>query len=167
MIYKILSKNACQRLNFRHLASWIATFGGSGLISPASGTWGTLAALPFGIYFLNTGGASLLLSIAVLFFILGLWASKHVEQMMREKDSGNIVVDEAVGLWIALIPSLYTNLSIALAFILFRIFDILKPFPIGWLDKRYKGAMGVMIDDVVAGIYAAFILIGLRYAGWL
>ena len=86
--------------------------------------------------------------------------------MVREKDSGMIVIDEAVGLWIAMIPCVLTPLSVGLAFVLFRVFDILKPFPIGWLDKRVNGATGVMIDDVLAGIYAALVLIGLRYAGF-
>ncbi len=164
---KIRSSDTLNRLNFNHPATWLATWGGLGLIQPAPGTWGTIGALPFGILFLYFGGIpSLLLAIAICFPI-GLWASKHFEQMVREKDSGMIVIDEVVGMWVALIPALLSPLSIGLPFILFRLFDIWKPFPISYLDKKFKGPMGVMIDDVVAGLFAAIIMIGLRYANIL
>lgn len=86
--------------------------------------------------------------------------------MVREKDSSMIVIDEVVGMWIALIPALLSPSSILLAFILFRVFDILKPYPISYFDKKFKGPMGVMIDDVIAGIFAAIIMMGLRYVGF-
>lgn len=134
---------------------------------PGPGTWGTLGALPFGIVLLIFTGIPGLLIASAICFIIGLWASKHFEYMVREKDSGMIVIDEAVGLWIAMLPCLLTPTSIGLAFVLFRLFDILKPFPIGWLDKRINAPFGVMIDDVLAGIYAASIIIALRYLGWV
>jgi len=164
---KLKNQDTLRRLDFKHPATWVATWGGTGLMQPAPGTWGTLGALPFGIILMLIGGAPALIIASIICFPLGIWAAKHFEVMVREKDSGMIVIDEAVGLWIALIPALLTPLSIGLAFVLFRFFDIIKPFPIGWLDKKYKGAFGVMIDDVVAGLYAAFIMIGLRYVGWL
>lgn len=161
---RIRSQDTLNRLNFNHPATWLATWGGFGLLQPAPGTWGTIGALPFGILFLYFGGVpSLVLAIAVCLPI-GLWASKHFEQMVREKDSGMIVIDEVVGMWIALIPALLSPASIVLAFILFRLFDVWKPWPISYFDKKFKGPMGVMIDDVVAGIFAAIIMIGLRYA---
>ncbi|MEM8833282.1 MAG: phosphatidylglycerophosphatase A [Pseudomonadota bacterium] len=153
------------KLHFRHPATWVATFGGTGLLRPAPGTWGTIAALPFGIFLLMGLGIPGLLLAVALFFPLGLWASKHFEGMVNEKDSSLIVVDEAVGIWIAMIPALLTPLSIGLAFLLFRFFDVIKPWPINYFDKHFKGPMGVMIDDVIAGIMAAFVLIGLRYVG--
>lgn len=164
---KIRHRDTLARLDFKHPATWVATWFGSGLIQPAPGTWGTLAALPFGIALLMFGGIPALLIAVAICFPLGLWAAKHFERMVREKDSGMIVIDEAVGLWIAMIPAILTPYSIGLAFVLFRLFDIFKPFPIGWLDKRVPGAMGVMIDDVLAGIYAALVLIFLRYIGVL
>jgi len=153
------------RLNFRHASTWLATWGGSGLVTPASGTWGTIAALPFGWALLYFGGVIPLVIAAIIIFILGVWASKHFEKMIHKKDSGHIVIDEVVGMWIALIPALLTPLSFFLAFILFRFFDVLKPQPIGYFDKHFKGSFGVMIDDVIAGIFAAIILLGLRYVG--
>lgn len=164
---RIKNRDTLRRLNFKHPATWVATWGGCGLMQPAPGTWGTLGAVPFGIFLMLFGGAPALIIASIICFAIGIWASNHFERMVREKDSGMIVIDEVVGMWIALIPALLTPLSIGLAFVLFRFFDIIKPYPIGWLDKHFKGAYGVMIDDVLAGIYAALVMIGLRYAGWI
>ncbi len=162
---RIIDDKALRLLNFKSPATWVATWGGCGLIRPAPGTWGTLGAMPFGIVLLIFGGVPALVIAAIILFPIGLWASKQFEKMVNEKDSGMIVVDEVVGVWIALIPAMLSPLSIALAFILFRFFDILKPWPIAYFDKHFKGAFGVMIDDVIAGVFAAIILIGLRYVG--
>jgi phosphatidylglycerophosphatase A len=164
MLIKICNRDILRRLDFKHPATWLATWGGTGLIQPAPGTWGTLGALPFGIAILMFGGIYHLLVATLIVFILGLWSAKHFERMVREKDSGMIVIDEVVGMWITLIPAVLTPISIGIAFILFRLFDIIKPWPIGWMDKKINGAMGVMLDDVMAGIYAALALMGLHYA---
>jgi len=162
---RILDDKALRLLDFKAPATWVATWGGCGLIRPAPGTWGTLGAMPFGVILLMLGGVPALLIASIIIFPIGLWASKKFEGMVNEKDSGMIVIDEVVGVWIALIPALLTPLSIGLAFVLFRFFDILKPWPIAYFDKHFKGPFGVMIDDVIAGIFAAIILIGLRYVG--
>lgn len=162
---KIRNHDTLRRLDFRHPSTWAATWFGCGLIQPGPGTWGTIGALPFGIILLMFGGIPALLVGIIIAFPLGLWASKHFERMVREKDSGMIVIDEVVGVWIAMIPALLTPASIGIAFVLFRFFDILKPWPINFFDKKFRGPMGVMIDDVMAGIYAALVLIGLRYVG--
>jgi phosphatidylglycerophosphatase A len=164
MFIKIRNQDTLRRLDLKHPATWLATWGGTGLIQPAPGTWGTLGALPFGVVILMFGGIPVLLGATLIVFLLGLWSAGHFERMVREKDSGMVVIDEVVGMWVALIPIALTPLSIGLAFILFRFFDILKPWPIGWLDKKLRGPMGVMLDDVMAGIYAALILMGLHYA---
>ena len=164
---KIKNHDTLRRLDFKHPATWAATWFGTGLIQPAPGTWGTIGAVPFGIILMMIGGTPALIIASIIVFIVGLWAAKHFERMVREKDSGMIVIDEVVGLWIAFIPALLTPASIGIAFLLFRFFDIIKPFPISWLDKRVNGAFGVMIDDVLAGVFAAFVMIGLRYAGWI
>ncbi|HPF78745.1 MAG TPA: phosphatidylglycerophosphatase A [Alphaproteobacteria bacterium] len=162
---KIRNQDILHRLDFKHPATWTATWLGCGLLQPAPGTWGTLGGLPFGIFLLMTGGIPALVAAAIICFFVGLWAAKHFERMVREKDSGMIVIDEVVGIWIAMIPAVLTPLSIGLAFILFRLFDVWKPWPISYLDKKVHGAMGVMIDDVLAGIFAALVLIGLRHVG--
>ena len=77
-----------------------------------------------------------------------------------------IVIDEVAGLWIALLPALLTPLSVLTAFLLFRFFDVVKPYPVSWIDKKMQGALSIMGDDLMAGIYAAVILIGLQYVGF-
>jgi phosphatidylglycerophosphatase A len=162
----IQNQDTLRRLNFRHPATWVATWGGLGLMRPGPGTWGTIGGLPFGIFLLVFGGVPALVVAALAVFALGYWASKHFEQMVREKDSSMIVIDEVAGLWIAMIPCVLTPASVGIAFVLFRFFDILKPWPISYLDKKFPGPMGVMLDDVLAGIFAAFVLIGIRYVGF-
>lgn len=164
-MFRIRNQDTLRRLDFKHPATWAATWFGCGLMQPAPGTWGTLGALPFGIFLMMFGGIPALVIATLIVFIIGVWASNHFERMVREKDSGMIVIDEVVGVWIAMIPAVLTSTSIALAFILFRFFDILKPWPISWLDKRIQGGMGVMVDDVLAGVFAALVMIGLRYVG--
>ena len=163
---KFKNHETLARLDFKHPATWVATWFGCGFIQPAPGTWGTLGGLPFGIILLMLGGIPALLIGLAIVISLGLWASKHFTNMAEEKDSSMIVIDEVAGLWIALIPATLTPISVLLAFALFRLFDIWKPWPVSFMDKKMRGAPSVMADDLMAGIYAALILIGLRYAGF-
>ncbi len=151
----------------------IATFGYVGHMRPASGTWGSAAAIPFA-WLLHLAGGPLLLVIAtVLLFVAGLWASAGFMRATGTHDPSEIVVDEAVGQWIALLPISvgaahagvdFTALwpGIVAAFFLFRGFDIWKPGPIGWADRQ-PGAMGVMLDDVLAGIATALCVMVLAW----
>ncbi len=148
----------------------IATWFGSGLLPIAPGTWGSLAAFPFA-YIISVYSAPYVLIIAtVALFPIGTWASNKVEGSAQKKDPGFIVVDEVVGQWIALLPLPFLNhyfgpnLSFwvfapiaAVAFLAFRIYDIWKPWPINYVDKNVPGGLGIMLDDVVAGIYALII----------
>ena len=144
-------------------AGWLAVWFGAGLSPVAPGTAGSLAALPCGVALLWAGGAWgwLLLGLAALLLLpLGAWAAAHYDRQAGEHDAGAIVVDEVAGQWIALLPVAPTAVSgsvwwqIALAFGLFRLFDIVKPWPAGWIDRRIGGGWGVMADDVAAGLYA-------------
>lgn len=140
------------------LSPWyvLATWFHSGRLKPASGTWGSLAALPF-IYmtYIYLGSVGLSIMAGVL-FILGYFAAKDYAIKTGEKDASPIVIDEVVGMTIALIPVGSFDLTTwGLAFILFRIFDAVKIGPVGWCDRKIPGAYGVMIDDVVAGLFAA------------
>lgn len=155
-----------RKLNFKHPATWLATWGGSGLMRPAPGTWGSIAALPFGIALLFFGGMPALLAGLAVVLIVGLWACREIERMTGDHDASYIVIDEVAGIFIALIPAGLSPLSVLAAFVLFRFFDILKPWPVSWLDRELPGAWGVMLDDVMAGIYAALVLIGAHYAGF-
>jgi phosphatidylglycerophosphatase A len=141
----------------------LATWFGCGLLKPAPGSWGTLGALPFGIFILVCGGWPYLLIGIALITAIGLWAAKDYERRSGTHDSSSIVIDEVAGMWIALLPAALDPLSVFIAFILFRAFDILKPGPIGWVDKKLPGAPGVMADDILAGLCAAAVLFGIQY----
>ncbi len=137
------------------LARLGASFFGVGLAPKAPGTWGSLAALVPGVALLAVSPLALLAGI-VLVGLLGLWV---VKASRIEGDPGWVVIDEVAGQWIALLalsgPSV---VGVVAAFALFRLFDITKPGPVGWADRRLKGALGVMADDVLAGLLAAGVL---------
>jgi len=146
----------------------IATWFGSGLISPAPGTWGSLAALPLGIVLLLLGDAWVVLVAAVLVFAVGTWATQRLIDSFPEgedTDNSSIVVDEAVGQLIALAPAAASPALWIAALVLFRLFDIWKPGPVRFLERRLKGAWGVMLDDVAAGIMAGAVVWGLAALG--
>ncbi|MEP2642749.1 phosphatidylglycerophosphatase A [Roseobacter sp.] len=147
------------------IAQITGTVFGVGYIRPAPGTWGSLVALPWGWLLHVLGGFPLLVLGAIVAFVAGLWATRVMTHGSDDHDPSEIVVDEVVGQWIALMPLSYAAWSMGLdilvmwpgwvaAFALFRLFDITKPGPVGWADRR-GDAMGVMLDDVIAGIFAA------------
>lgn len=162
----MINKEIIEKLDLKHPAIWLATWFGCGLLKKAPGTWGTLGGLPFGIVIMSYGGWVPLLLAAIIVYGIGLWASKIFGEIVEEHDSGAIVIDEVVGIWVTLLPlTILSPLNIFLAFVLFRFFDIVKPWPVSWADKKLHNEHGVMLDDVLAGIYAAIILGGLNYAG--
>lgn len=148
----------------QNIANFFATWLYSGYLKPAPGTWGSLAAIPFGIALLYTQSYAIIIAATLFVFILGLWSARLFSEQSGIHDDKRIVIDEVVGQWIAFIPLTMTQLNplaIAAAFIAFRFFDILKPWPISFIDKKMPGAYSVMMDDVAAGIFAAaFILYG-------
>lgn len=162
---KLPDTEILRKIDFKNPATWVATWFGCGLMHPAPGTWGTLGALPVGLILFALGGKIAIL-IAIAFVIpLGFWAAAKFESMTGTHDNAMIVIDEAAGLWITLLACTFSPLSIVLAFALFRLFDILKPWPVSYLDKKVTGAAGVMLDDIAAGIIAAACLWGIhRYA---
>lgn len=147
----------------------IATFFRVGLLPGAPGTWGSLAALPLGYLLHRLGGFPLLALASALLFLIGYWAVARETAQGGDPDPAEIVVDEVVGQWVALFPlsaglwmmgaplSLFPWPGWVGAFVMFRLFDIWKPWPISWADRQ-PGAMGVMLDDVVAGIMAAVVV---------
>lgn len=141
-----------------NLARGVVTFGGVGLIKPAPGTWGSLAALPLAWLLHWLGGPWLLTLAAFALFFAGLWACRVQLAGGVEEDPPSIVVDEAVGQWLTLAVAPRELLAFAVGFLLFRLFDILKPWPIRQIERRLKGAFGVMVDDVLAAVYAALCL---------
>ncbi|MEZ4884371.1 MAG: phosphatidylglycerophosphatase A [Chitinophagales bacterium] len=129
----------------------------SGLAPKAPGTAGSLFAAI--LLFASTSFVPdlvttySLLGVIALFFVIGVFTTNHLEETLG-KDPGCIVIDEFVGMWISLLFLPLQWWTIALGFVLFRFFDILKPFFIGTIDQKVKGGLGVMLDDVLAGIYA-------------
>lgn len=143
---------------FRSFSFWLAVGLGSGLIKPAPGTWGSLFALLLG-YSMMVNGVSVELFIAAIVgvSVLGTVTINRIEKQSGVHDAPEIVIDEVAGMWIAMLPLYHLGtdyITLLLAFALFRVFDIVKPWPIGWLDKQITGGFGVMVDDIVAGIFA-------------
>jgi phosphatidylglycerophosphatase A len=143
-----------------HPAGWIASGFGSGLSPVAPGTAGSLAALVPWLALRELAWPWYAVAVA-LAFALGVWASNIVVAKLRVEDPGVIVWDEFVGQWIALAPLLLWPRGwpwIGAGFALFRLFDVWKPWPVSWADRRVKGGVGVMLDDVLAGLWAAIVL---------
>ena len=145
------------------LAVWVAIGFGSGLIRPAPGTWGSLAALGAGAALWACVGPLALYGAAIAASLIGIWAAARYQQLTGRHDASEVVIDEFAGQWLALaaLPLAGAALTLqgaAAAFILFRLFDIWKPGPIGWADARLPGGLGVMADDVLAGLLAGGIL---------
>jgi len=136
----------------------IATWFGVGLIRTAPGTWGSLAALPVGLVAVALGGPVVLSLVAITVAVAGIWAAERlVARIDREvhHDLPIIVVDEVAGMLIALIPAGFSPVLWLLAFFVFRVLDIFKPWPISVLDRRVKGGLGIMVDDIAAGVITA------------
>jgi phosphatidylglycerophosphatase A len=130
---------------------------GSGLMPFAPGTWGTLAAIP--LYLLLMGSHwSIYLVVTILAFILGVWVSDKVSKDLGVHDYKGIVWDEVVGYLLTMFLAPKGFIWMLLGFILFRIFDIWKPQPIGYVDKMVHGGLGIMLDDVLAAIPAWLII---------
>ncbi len=162
-------------INIKHPVLFLAFGFGSGLSPKAPGTMGSLLALP--LFFLLT-----LLplwaywAVLVLATVAGIWLCGRAAQLLGVHDHAGIVWDEFVGQWLALtvlLPvaawSWSTVAWVALGFGLFRLFDILKPWPISWCDEHVHGGFGIMIDDILAGILAGLVLALAYYGvdGWI
>jgi phosphatidylglycerophosphatase A len=152
----------------------IATFLFVGLLKPAPGTWGSLAALPvfFGLHVI--GGPPLCVAAIASILAIGAWAASAETRRLGLADPDEIVVDEVAGQWIALLPLSFGAVSAGVgigalwpgwiaAFAFFRLFDIWKPGPVGWADRR-GDLIGLMLDDLIAGLLAALSVVILAAA---
>lgn len=147
-----------------------ATFFYVGLLRPAPGTWGSAAAIPVAYLLHGLGGFPLLLAATLAVFALGWWATVQATRGKADHDPSEIVIDEVVGQWIALWPLsagmwwmgadpwVFPWPGWVVGFLLFRLFDIWKPGPVGWADRK-ASAFGVMMDDVIAGAMAAVLVV--------
>lgn len=154
-----MSKKPAKHVPFFHPAVLLATWFGSGFSPKASGTAGSLAALPFAYGIHVTLGPMALFAAAFLVFAVGLWASREYMKLSGNNDDpGAIVIDEVAGQWLILVGLPPTLQAYALGFFVFRVFDVLKPWPICLADQKIPGALGVMLDDMLAGLYPYFLL---------
>ena len=142
----------------------LATWFGFGLLPGAPGTWGSLAALPVAwLIHMKSGPAGLAIAAIIIFFI-GIWAAGVYAREIGNRDPGQVVIDEVAGQWITLaLAAPLDPIFYAVAFLMFRVFDILKPWPASWVDQRLKGGVGIMLDDVIAALYAAAALVAFGY----
>lgn len=147
--------------NLKNPLHFIATLGGLGKIPIAPGTFGSIFAW-FIFIFLSHYINMIFLTFAVGIF--SVWICEKITKDLVIKDHKSIIIDELVGTWISLLPVLFIAddryeriIYAAIALILFRFFDILKPYPISFFDKEYKNGLGIVLDDVIAGIFSGIL----------
>ena len=147
--------------NLKNPFHLIATLGGLGLFPIAPGTLGSIVSW---IIFIILSHHINMTFLTIAFIFLAIFICEQASKDLVEKDHKSIVLDELVGIWVAMIPVLYISSTqqeriayAVIALILFRFFDILKPFPISYFDKRFKNGFGIVIDDIVAGIFAGLL----------
>ena len=136
---------------------FIATGAYSGYLPKAPGTWGSILGVGLWAGMQRLTLLPYLGAVAVL-FVLGIACAGSAEKILDRGDPGIVVIDEIVGQLIALTAAPLHPVAALLGFALFRFFDIIKPFPVNWLDKHFHGGIGIMLDDVMAGFYTLLLL---------
>ena len=148
-----------------HPAALLATWFGTGLLPIAPGSWASLAALPVAWVIASFWDGEGLGIAAVIVLFVGWWTALTVIKASGKRDPGAVVIDEVAGQWLVLVATPLDPLAYALAFLLFRIFDIWKPWPIWWADRHLNGGLGIMLDDLLAAVYATLSLLVLIAIG--
>jgi len=159
-----LDRQALKKVALGSPSGFLAFGFGSGLSPFAPGTAGTLVAIPFTFLLKSLGTTGFWIAL-VLLFLLGVKLCTHVSQKLGVHDHGGIVWDEMVGYWLAVAFVPLDWQWLLAAFLLFRFFDIFKPWPIRQIDKKISGGFGIMVDDVVAGLFTLILLAVLQ--AWL
>ena len=144
--------NAASLINKKNPIHWLATGFGLGLAPYAPGTCGTLLAIP--LYFLLYKTLEFYYFFVIILFISGIFICAKTGKDFKKTDHGAIVIDEVLGFLVTLLFVPFSWFNLILGFLLFRFFDITKPFPIRQIDAKLKGGFGVMLDDLLAGIFA-------------
>lgn len=155
-----------KKINLKNPVHFLAIGFGSGLLKPAPGTWGTLAGLMLSILLWNITQSNLFfIFLAVISFIFGCYLCQKTSNDLGVHDDGRIVWDEIVAIFLmfAFLPE-YNLFTYILTFISFRVFDILKPYPIRYFDEKLESGLGIMVDDILAAIFA---LISLYIIYWI
>jgi phosphatidylglycerophosphatase A len=160
------SKKLSASFVFSHPIHFLSFGFGSGLAPKAPGTFGTLAAIP--IFLLLTPlSLPIYLAVCILLSIIGIYWCGYSAKALNTHDHPGIVWDEICGYLIAMTAFVPSWQNIIIGFCLFRLFDILKPWPIKWADKKVAGGFGIMLDDIIAGILAWCCLYAINYLDWL
>ena len=147
--------------NLKKPYDFIASLGGIGLIPLAPGTFGSIFAW-FVFVIMSHFVYMLIYTICIVF--IAIWVCEKASVNLIQKDHKSIVIDELAGMWVALVPVIYFAsdqferiIYACLALVFFRVFDILKPFPISYFDKKYKNGFGIVLDDIIAGIFSGIL----------
>ncbi len=152
-----------RRVLLSHPAGWIASGFGAGLSPLAPGTVGSaVALLPY--LWLRELPLWGYLGVVLAVFVVGVLVSHLLVARLGAEDPGYIVIDEFVGQWLALAFAPAGWIWIVAGFLLFRLFDVWKPWPVSWADRNVGGGLGVMLDDALAGVLAAAVLAGLAWS---
>lgn len=152
----------CLRRVWSNPVHWLAFMGGAGCIPRAPGTMGTLAAIPLYVAVSNLP-LMYFIVLTLFMFIAGIWICDYSSRKLGIHDHPGIVWDEVVGYFVTMTAAPAGWIWWLIGFGLFRLFDIWKPWPIGWLDSKVRGGFGIMLDDVVAGLFAVACL---QLAAW-
>ncbi|MFT5838064.1 MAG: phosphatidylglycerophosphatase A [Flavobacteriales bacterium] len=161
-----MDKQIRSRVSLLNPVHFLAFGFGSGLAAKMPGTFGTLAALPLVVLLSHFSSFSVYLTVTILVCVLGIWICGKTAEDMGVHDDSSIVWDEVAGMLITMLAVPLSWQTVLVGFMLFRFFDILKPWPISYLDKYVHGGFGIMIDDVLAGLFA---LAGIQFGlvmGW-
>lgn len=157
------ARQAKARLHMSNPIHLLATGFGSGLSPIMPGTMGSLVAIPFWLLLVMLP-LPLYILVLMVSVLLGTYLCQRTSQAMGVHDHGSIVWDEFVGMWLTLVAVPVVSWQWVLAgFLVFRILDMCKPWPISWFDRNIHGGFGIMVDDIVAGVLAAVILYGLGH----
>tara|TARA_B100000035_G_scaffold135898_1_gene115816 strand:- start:482 stop:967 length:486 start_codon:yes stop_codon:yes gene_type:complete len=147
--------------NLKKPYEFIASLGGIGLIPLAPGTFGSIFA--WFVFIIMSHFVDMLIYTICIVFI-AIWVCEKASVNLIQKDHKSIVIDELAGMWVALVPVIYFAsdqferiIYACLALVFFRVFDILKPFPISYFDKKYKNGFGIVLDDIIAGIFSGIL----------
>jgi len=151
----------------RHVYTFIATGCYSGKLPLAPGTWGTAVGVLF-YWFIGWMPTLAYCATVLAFIFLAVWASEHAARIYKKKDPQVVVIDEIAGYLVTMAFHKPTLSLMIAGFVLFRLFDIIKPPPARWFERSFPGGKGIVYDDLVAGIYANITLYGCIYlAGYL
>jgi phosphatidylglycerophosphatase A len=162
-----MDKQIRSRVSLLNPVHFLALGFGSGLATKMPGTFGTLAALPLVVVLSLYSSFNIYLIVTILSSVVGIWICGKAADDMGVHDDSSIVWDELAGMLITMLAVPLSWQTLLAGFVLFRFFDILKPWPISYLDKHVHGGFGIMIDDVLAGLFALACLHLCLVFGWL